>query len=145
MNVVLGAVAGVGVLLWGWRLIWWDLKCQRLPNHLTVPAAAIMTLGVIFSHHPHWIIGGLAWSGVYFLGAVWSRGGLGGGDVKLAFSLGIIASMGGVLGVILAMLFSNAISVFSLIKQHRRAQPHGPAMIAGTILGLVIGGTITTW
>ena len=72
-------------LAWGCALIVYDLRFKRLPNYLTLPAAALSLCW--FS------VAGLLWPGLYLLVALLSRArSIGGGDLKLAIPLGMVTA-----------------------------------------------------
>lgn len=103
-----------------------DVAFHRLPNTLTVPAAAAAL--VACAMRPPWAWG-LAWPGAYLcLGR-----GIGGGDIKLAVPLGVaVCAMAGPLGVIGAVGLSGLLTGLSAAVMGRRRVAHGPAMLAST-------------
>jgi len=57
--------------------------------------------------------------------------GFGGGDVKLAVSLGIMLAVTGGVGAVLAgMLLASCFTVFLLLFSRQKIAPHGPSMLA---------------
>lgn len=127
------------VLAWGASLWWWDRRHGRLPDALTLPAAALVVLASCWGGHPFAVLGGLVWAGAYALLAVISRGGIGGGDVKLALSLGTAAAWGGGVAAVLgAVLIANALAVGEMLWRRSARHAHGPAMLLGTALSLGI-------
>jgi len=89
----MGIFGGIVYGLWASALSWWDIREQRLPDALTIPA------GVLAVTFANW--GGLLWPLLYLLVAL--RGaGIGGGDIKLALPLGMLvgASAGPLAGII---------------------------------------------
>lgn len=122
------------VVAWAAALCWWDFRHRRLPNWLTLPAAALS----LFWFSP----AALIWPGLY-LGLGLVRGGIGGGDIKLAVPLGVVvAQSSGVGGVLAAIVLANILTVVAAALLHLLGQrrdhhthpqelPHGPAMLAG--------------
>lgn len=118
----------MGVYLWGTALCGYDVCFRRLPDWLTLPAVA-----VAFYWFPSCIVGGICWALLY------CRKGIGGGDVKLALSLGTVALSTGVLGLLLAITLASLFTVLLCLGLRRRSVPHGPSMIAAT---WVVAGSV---
>jgi leader peptidase (prepilin peptidase)/N-methyltransferase len=85
--------------------------------------------------------------GAYFALAIAAQGGLGAGDVKLAGVLGLALGWNGwqslVAGLVLGLAYGavTGIILIALGKATRRTpMPLGPAMIAGTLTVLIVGG-----
>lgn len=125
IGVVIG---GVVAAIWSVALVIWDIRHQRLPNQLTLPAAVVAICVSAFHPVGLW---GLVWPVAYFvLGK-----GIGGGDVKLAVPLGVgVALAGGLSGVLAAMLLSSALTLAILLGSNRAVTAHGPSMIAAAWL-----------
>lgn len=128
-----------GILLLGGAVIitvWWTVRLvladeaqHRLPDHLTLPAALGAVSGALLTE-PALILGGLAWAGAYLFGR-----GIGGGDVKLALSLGVLAAAaGGTAGVLAAVVTASVLTVTRAALKRGRAVPHGPSMLVGTLI-----------
>lgn len=132
-----GIVAGV----WSIALVLYDVSQRRLPDFLTLPAAALALISCVFYPQGLW---GLVWPALYLLLAV--RGssdrstdaGIGGGDIKLAVPLGVaLAGVGGALAVLAAMLLASALTIVFLLIKRLRDTAHGPSMLAAAwIVGL---------
>lgn len=131
MWVLGGAV--IVVVWWAVALALIDARSHRLPDTLTLPAALGCLLGALF-HDPWILLGGIAWAGLYTLGR-----GIGGGDVKLALSLGTVAAAAaGAGGVILAVLVASAVTVTRGVEK-RQTVAHGPSMLVGALAAVVVG------
>lgn len=131
-----GGLVGILVVAWAAALWRFDVRERRLPAWLTLPAAA----GAL-----PWIsLAGCAWAGLYLALGV-ARGGIGGGDIKLALPLGIaVAHVAGWSGVLAAVFLAN---VATLVAQAARwhwagagdpAPAHGPGMLAAA-------GSVVAW
>lgn len=138
-----GLFGGSAVALFGaWcaALCGFDLRMRRLPNVLTLPAAALAlgaALWQAFDGAPSALLGAALWTAVN--GAAFLARGMGAGDVKLAPTLGaVVGEAAGVPGVLIAVLAAQAITVAWALLVRRRTVPHGPAMIgaAWCVLGL---------
>lgn len=134
------AIAALAALAWSVALVIVDLRQQRLPNALTLPAGVIAVALCIFFPTGWW---GLLWPGLYVLTAVAVPGGtaessavpsvssgIGGGDIKLALPLGVaVALAGGLAGVLGVMLLSSMITALALLLIRKPGMAHGPSMI----------------
>ncbi|MGW5270985.1 prepilin peptidase [Streptomyces sp. NPDC004044] len=132
-----------------------DRRVHRLPDRLTLPLAggAVALLGgaaLLPEHAGSWLsalLGGLALGGFYFLLFLINPNGMGFGDVKLALSLGValgwygwaVLFAGGFAGFVLGAVYG-----FGLVILRRAGRktgiPFGPFMIAGALLGILLGG-----
>lgn len=125
----------VGFMLtwWGGALCWWDIRARRLPDWLTLPAIPLTWIAAAFSA-PWAVFGGLGWSLSYLMLAMW-RGGIGGGDIKLAASLGVLVMWaGGFSGLLAAIAGASLISLMLAVLLQENSIPHAPAMLAGGLL-----------
>ncbi|WP_298039327.1 prepilin peptidase [uncultured Microbacterium sp.] len=140
------ALAAVG--LW---LVAIDARTHRLPNRIVLPATAValvlIAVDAAFGGSSAQLLGSLlgmfALGGFYLLLRAISRGGIGGGDVKLALLIGLVLGWNGwaalVIGAAAAFVLGAVYAL--LLMTMRRADrttriPFGPWMIAGAIIGL---------
>lgn len=135
------------IFLWACALVVYDLKAHRLPNFLTLPAG-ICALGWAFRHSntTEILLAASLWPILYLVqissAALWHRlckqshaRGLGGGDIKLAIPLAIMAAAaGGGLAVLLAAGTASLLSLLTALFRNRRYVAHGPAMILATVM-----------
>lgn len=122
----------------------WDLKWRRIPNWLIV-------VGLVTGLFLH-LWGSTLWSGLlgllvggvpWILADLFTRGGVGGGDIKFYAMCGFLLGFDGVLvsyGV-LAVLSVLTLGILCLLRKVRRTDriPFGPligvsAVIAGVVL-----------
>ena len=134
-----------------------DFKTQILPDGLVL---TIFILGIIHKlslmliyNIPFGIInstlGLLIGGGFLLLVAIISRGGMGGGDIKL---LGVLGFWLGVrytlltmfLSFILGGVISAGLMLFK-VKRKGEAIPFGPFIALGAYISIVYGGDIITW
>lgn len=132
-SVLLGGAVAV-VVTWAVALCVHDLRHRRLPDGLTLPAAAGAGLGALLTA-PELLLGGLGWAAFYVLVGLCPPGrGVGGGDVKLALSLGVLAAAGGVPAWFTAVLGASLLTVAAAVVTGAATLPHGPSMIVATAL-----------
>jgi leader peptidase (prepilin peptidase) / N-methyltransferase len=134
-----------------------DLEHFRLPNSIVYPLYPVLLVGLVVSAFVDgevpWtsaLIGAGAWFAV--IGGIWlvTRGrGMGLGDVKLAPVLGATlgwVSVGSALVGLFAAFAVGALVGVALILGGRAgrktAVPFGPFLIAGALLGLIVGNVI---
>lgn len=133
--LLLGGAATVTVG-WAAALVLHDERRRRLPDHLTLPAALGALLGALLTHPPL-VLGGLGWAGMYLIGGIIGRG-IGGGDVKLALSLGVVAAAaGGTAGVLTAAVTAGAVTALRGVLTRRTGVPHGPSMLVGALVVVI--------
>jgi leader peptidase (prepilin peptidase)/N-methyltransferase len=150
--VVVVHQADVGLPLWWWPVplvLGWagvllgvaDLVARRLPDVITLPAyplvALMLTLAAIGAANngllPRAVAGALLWAGGYAMVRLLAPGALGGGDVKLAGSLGALTAATSWSGLVLAVLAASVLTAVVALPARMigyREVPHGPAMLA---------------
>lgn len=135
-----------------------DLEHQLLPDRVVFPTFVLGWLGLVadavvedrMGRLVDAGIGALIFGGFFFLIVVIVPKGMGGGDVKLAPSLGTFLGYVGAPGVVLAGMFLSFLlgGVIGLVAMKlsggdRKMQiPFGPFLAAGTVLGIFVGQTI---
>jgi leader peptidase (prepilin peptidase)/N-methyltransferase len=159
MVAVLWAVVGArvsGLPVWWWPvplvLAWAgvllgtaDVAVRRLPDALTLPAypvvAVLLVVAAAGVGHADLLVralgGALLWAGGYAAVRLIAPAALGGGDVKLAGSLGALTAASSWPGLLLAVLAANALTavVAGPARMCGYADvPHGPAMLAAAWL-----------
>ncbi|WP_405822711.1 prepilin peptidase [Streptomyces sp. NBC_00838] len=131
-----------------------DRNVHRLPDQLTLPlaaaSAALLGIAALFPRDggswPTALLGGLVLGACYFVLFLINPNGMGFGDVKLALSLGVVLGwygwlvlfVGAFAGFLLGSLYG--LGLILLRRANRKsAIPFGPFMIAGALLGVVLG------
>lgn len=142
-------LAGVG----GWLIVI-DARTHRLPNRIVLPAlAALIVLGALDAlvteegtAFLRALLGMVILGGFYAVLRGISRAGMGGGDVKLAAVIGLVLGWHGwqslVIGAASAFVLGALYALVLILL--RRADgatriAFGPWMIAGALLGLILG------
>ncbi len=152
-----------GYLVFVWAMILLtvtDLDTQLIPNRILGPATVVGILLILAGHlidpsEGNLLdagIGGAAYFAVMFLLALIARGGLGFGDVKLAFPIGVFTgylSLGHVIVAgIGAFLLGGAVAALLLITRRsgrKDAIPFGPFMTTAAVITIFFGQGIIDW
>jgi leader peptidase (prepilin peptidase)/N-methyltransferase len=154
--VVVGERAVGGLPVWWWPIplvLGWagvllsgaDLIARRLPDALTLPAypvVAVLLGAAALSAGDVGLLaraaaGAVLWAGGYAAVRLVAPGALGGGDVKLAGSLGALTAATSWPGLLLAVLAANVVTAAAAAPARMlgyRDVPHGPAMLAAAWL-----------
>lgn len=142
-------LAGIGI----WLLAI-DARTHRLPNRIVLPtlaaSLALVCVDALVIQRTGTLIGSLA--GMLILGGFYallrgtSRGGIGGGDVKLAALIGLVLGWHGwqvlVIGAASAFVLGAlyALALMAVKRANRSTRiAFGPWMIIGAVLGIAIG------
>lgn len=121
-----------------------------IPNRITYPG---LILGFFISYFtvglPSAFLGALLYGGILFSAALLSRGGMGGGDVKLALLIGAFSGFeGAVLAFILTSMMGGVGAVYLLTSSkagRKTAVRFGPFLAAGGWLAYVYGAEIINY
>jgi len=150
VTLALGFLAAVGVAL---AAI--DIRVQRLPDRLTLPAypvlIALLAIAALARHDPaalgRALLGGLALAGGYLLLGLARPGQLGGGDIKLAglagLALGWLSWWAVLAGATVGFLLGGLASVVLLTARRvtlRGSISFGPYLLAGALLVILVNG-----
>ncbi|MFV2001147.1 MAG: A24 family peptidase [Acidimicrobiia bacterium] len=137
-----------------------DLDTQLIPNRILGPTTALavglLVIGGLIAGEPSALLraggGGAAYLAVMFVLALLARGGLGFGDVKLAFLIGVFTGYLGWGQVIVAgiggFLIGGLVAIVLLVTRRsgrKDAIPFGPFMTLAAIIAVVFGEAITQW
>lgn len=144
-----GALLGIG----GWLIVI-DVRTHRLPNRIVLPTLASLILLVVVDAAVsaqsapmiRALLGLLILGGFYAVLRLVSRSGMGGGDVKLAAVIGLVLgwhgwqqlAIGAASAFVLGSLFALALIVLRRADGATRIA-FGPWMIAGALLGILVG------
>ncbi len=129
-----------------------DLEHQIIPNRLVIVlliyAVAIQVLRPVHSR-PEALIGVAVGGGFLLLLAIVSKGGMGGGDVKLMLALGLwFGWQKTLLLMFLAFLGGGLLSIFLLatgIKKRKDGIAFGPFLIVAALITTIWGRDILQW
>lgn len=129
-----------------------DIYFKIIPDIITLPgiitgliaSAFILPAGIKGS-----VIGALLGSSIFFIIAVVSRGGMGGGDIKLIAMIGAFLGWMGVIITIILSSFIGSVAGITLMiflgKGRKYPVPFGPFLSLGGILSLFFNREIIEW
>ncbi len=158
---------------WGWNAVVYSLFCsalvvitfidldfQIIPDRITLPGIPLgIIAGSLLLPDPFMrstllgykasIAGFLVGGGFFYLVAVLSKGGMGGGDIKL------MAMVGGLMGwksvlltTFLGSLSGSVVGIFLMVVKGRGRKskiPFGPFLALGAVISLYFGQEILKW
>jgi len=126
-----------------------DIDHQIIPNRLVLFGLIAGLIFNVFFHNLTWaqlFFGFLAGGGILLLIALLSRGGMGGGDIKLAAMLGIYLGWPKIIGALfIASILGALVGLYLIIlkkKSRQEAIPFGPFLALGAIMVLIKGSEI---
>jgi leader peptidase (prepilin peptidase)/N-methyltransferase len=129
-----------------------DLDHQIVPDRITIPgiilgillASTLLPVGLKNS-----LSGALLGGGLFYLTAILSRGGMGGGDIKLIAMIGAFLGWKEVLlTIFLGALSGSLVGVFLMVfrgKGRKHKIPFGPFLSLGATLSLFWGKDLIKW
>ena len=137
-----------------------DLDFQIIPDRITLPGILIgLIAGALLMPDPFVrysplgfkasAIGLLAGGGLFYAIAVLSKGGMGGGDIKMMAMVGALMGWKSVLlTTFLGSLTGAVFGIFLMISQGKGRKtkiPFGPFLALGSLLTLFFGQEMFTW
>jgi leader peptidase (prepilin peptidase)/N-methyltransferase len=129
-----------------------DLDHKIIPNIITLPGMAVglgLSLGVSPIRPPASLIGLISGGAIFYLIALISGGGMGGGDIKLIAMIGAFLGLQGVLFTIFVSALSGSVVGVMLMLLGRKGRkdrvPFGPFLAFGAILYMLVGNDLIQW
>ncbi len=129
-----------------------DLAHQIIPDLVTLPGILVGFLANLVTGRIHWVdslVGILAGSGIFLAVILASRGGMGGGDMKLGAMLGAFLGWKvALIGFLIAALAGGAFAVVLLatkIRGRKDPVPFGPFLALGGAVAVFWGERLLTW
>jgi len=124
-----------------------DLERRIIPNRVVVPAGVVLLAAQTVVHPSfEWAVAAVGASLFFLIAALAYPGGMGMGDVKLAFLLGAVLGRSVVVGLFLGMIFALVPSVVLFVRHGRAARkmaiPFGPFLALGGLVALFAGDSI---
>ena len=127
-----------------------DLERRIIPNRVVVPASLVLLAAQTVIHPSvEWVAGGVGAAAFFLAAALAYPGGMGMGDVKLAFLLGVVLGRTVPVALLLGMV-SALVPAAVLAAKHGRAArkmaiPFGPFLALGGVVALFAGHAILDW
>jgi len=127
-----------------------DLEHRLILNVVILPAILMAGIGSLISPGPlPALAGGLIGFASFYLIALARKGGMGGGDVKLAAFVGLATGFPSVIvALLIAVLAGGATAlllVLTRIKGLKSYIPYGPFLVVGGLVALIYGPQIVAW
>ena len=129
-----------------------DIAYMLIPDKVLLPfAVALLVLRFVIPLDPWWdsLLGAVVGFGILFLIAIVSKGGMGGGDIKLFFVIGLVL---GTNGTLMTLFFASLIGAVAGIiqlrvtKQGRKTPvPFGPSIALGAVIVYFYGEPLLDW
>jgi leader peptidase (prepilin peptidase)/N-methyltransferase len=129
-----------------------DLDHQIIPDVITLPGIVIGAVLAMALHPAAWLdtlLGILVGGGLFLLIILASRGGMGGGDMKLGAMMGAFLGWKLVLLAILLGVFGGGAVAIVLLatgaKGRKDPVPFGPFLALGGVISLLWGDRLLAW
>jgi leader peptidase (prepilin peptidase) / N-methyltransferase len=129
-----------------------DLRYQIIPDAITLPGVLAGLVASVASHRVSWMesAGGiLLGAGLFVAVIVLSRGGMGGGDLKLGAMLGAFLGWKAIIVALFIAVVLGGVSAIALLASGRLARkdaiPFGPFLAVGGAMALFWGNAIVAW
>jgi leader peptidase (prepilin peptidase) / N-methyltransferase len=129
-----------------------DLDHQLIPDVISIPGIAVGLAVSTLTGRPGWLdslVGVVIGGGIFLLIIVASRGGMGGGDMKLGAMLGAFLGWKLVLvAILIAILAGGVFAIVVLLlrrKGRKDAVPFGPFLALGGVVSLFWGEGLLAW
>jgi len=129
-----------------------DIAYMLIPDKVLLPFAAILlVLRLVIPLDSWWdsLLGAVVGFSVLLLISIISKGGMGGGDIKLFFAIGLVV---GTMGTLMTLFFASLIGAVAgiiqlrITKQGRKTPiPFGPSIAAGALIVYFYGFSILDW
>ena len=129
-----------------------DLEHQIIPDKVVLPSlAAGLVLNIIFHREDFYnkLMGFALGGGIIFLIVVLSRGGMGGGDIKLFATVGMFLGFRlTLLALLLSFVLGSVVGLILIIlklKNMKDAIPFGPFIALASVISMLAGDRIISW
>jgi len=121
-----------------------DFSHQEIPDPVSLGASAVLGVIALFTLNCDSFLGGVILFGLLFLIAVASRGGMGGGDIKLSLAIGLALGWKlGLVSIFVAFTVGGTFAIVMLIRGRRgKALPFGPFLALGAWIAMFFGETL---
>lgn len=120
-----------------------DISHREIPDSISLGASALLLVLALAGRNWPALVGGVLLFSILFLIAVASRGGMGGGDIKLSLAIGL--ALGWQLGLValfLAFLAGGLLATVLMLFRRAKGKaevPFGPFLASGAVLAMFWG------
>ena len=129
-----------------------DMAYMLIPDKVLLPfAIALCGIRILIPLNPWWdsILGALIGFGVLYFIALVSKGGMGGGDIKLFFVIGLVlGTVNTLLTLVLAAFIGSIVGIIILKRtgQGRKTPvPFGPSISLAAVISYFWGADFVEW
>jgi leader peptidase (prepilin peptidase)/N-methyltransferase len=130
-----------------------DIYYQIIPDKITLPGIGLGLLMAFLSlltiNWVHALLGLSVGGGILYVAAFLSRGGMGGGDIKLAALIGVFLGWENMLLTIFASVLLGSLAGVTLMlfkgKGRKDKIPFGPFLALGALISIFWGKEIIAW
>lgn len=129
-----------------------DIREKVILDIITLPSIVIFLIVRIFVGEETfftYLFGGLIGFGLLLLLAIVSKGGVGGGDIKLYAAVGVVLGPQlTILSLVFASFIGSIVGIILIvlkIKQKKEPIAFGPSIMVGTIAAYLYGKEIINW
>ncbi len=129
-----------------------DIAYMLIPDKILLFFLPLFIVGRIFSPLTPWwdsIVGALVGFGILYFIAVVSKGGIGGGDIKLFFLIGIIlGTVNSLLTLFLASFIGIIVGIIVLKVRgqgRKTPMPFGPSIAISAVINYFYGEALINW
>jgi leader peptidase (prepilin peptidase)/N-methyltransferase len=127
-----------------------DLERRIIPNRIVVPASLVLLAAQTLLHPSvEWALAGIGAAAFFLAAVVAYPGGMGMGDVKLAFLLGAVLGRAVPVALLVGMISALVPAAVLGLKHGRAARkmaiPFGPFLALGGVVALFAGRPILDW
>ena len=124
-----------------------DIEHQIIPDVITLPGIALgLAVGTYTIGYADSLLGFFVGGGLFYLLAVLSNGGMGGGDIKYISAAGALLGWQKVLLVIfIGALLGSVVGIFQIAVQKKTRKsliPFGPFLATSTLITLFYGNSL---
>lgn len=129
-----------------------DIAYMLIPDKVLLPVGIVLlVLRLFIPLDPWWeaLLGAAVGFGILLLIAIVSKGGMGGGDIKLFFVIGLVL---GTSGTLLTLFFASLIGAIAgivqlrvLNKDRKTPVPFGPSIALGAVITYFWGDALLNW
>lgn len=129
-----------------------DIAYMLIPNKVLLPFAIVLIgLRLAIPLEPWWdsFLGAIVGFGVLYLIAVVSKGGMGGGDIKLFFVIGLVLGTTNTLVTLFLAAFIGSIVGLIVLKRTGQGRktpiPFGPSIAVAAVISYFWGADFVAW